>query len=125
IDFIREKLDEWKKNIWITEEEYYYLLSSLIESIPYVSNITGTYGAFLKHWDKRALKSLELVPLEVKDNKKKNIAYNQDANELIKELSADIVYIDTPYNTRQYASNYHVLENIATNQHPTLKGKTK
>lgn len=125
IDFIREKLDEWKKIDWINEEEYYYLLSSLIEAVPYVSNITGTYGAFLKHWDKRALKPLELVPLEVKNNKKKNIAFNKDANELVKEISADIVYIDTPYNTRQYASNYHVLENIATNKHPELKGKTK
>lgn len=125
IDFIREKLDEWKMKRWVTDEEYYYLLSSLIESIPYVSNITGTYGAFLKHWDKRALKPLELVPLEVKNNNRKNIAFNKDANELVKEISADIVYIDTPYNTRQYASNYHVLENIATNLHPELKGKTK
>lgn len=125
IDFIRDKLEEWKKNNWIADEEYYYLLSSLIEAIPYVSNITGTYGAFLKHWDKRALKTLELVPLEVKNNKRKNIAFNKDANELVKEISADIVYIDTPYNTRQYASNYHLLENVATNQQPTLKGKTK
>lgn len=125
IDFIRNKLDDWKTEAWITDEEYYYLLSSLIESIPFVSNTTGTYGAYLKHWDKRALKPLELVPLEVIDNGKKNRAFNQDANELVKQISADIVYIDTPYNTRQYASNYHLLENIARNEKPDLKGVTK
>lgn len=125
IDFIRRKLEEWKTEAWITDAEYYYLLSSLIEAIPFVSNTTGTYGAYLKHWDKRALKPLELVPLEVIDNQKKNIAFNQDANELVKHISADIAYIDTPYNTRQYASNYHLLENIARNEQPDLNGKTK
>ncbi|MCC7574982.1 Dam family site-specific DNA-(adenine-N6)-methyltransferase [Candidatus Woesearchaeota archaeon] len=125
IDYIRETIELWKNKMWITEGEYFYLLSSLIEAIPFVSNITGTYGAYLKHWDKRALKDLELIPLEVKDNKKENKAFNEDANELIKRLDVDIAYIDTPYNNRQYASNYHLLENVARNDKPSLSGKTK
>lgn len=48
-----------------------------------------------------------------------------DANKLIKTISADITYIDTPYNNRQYASNYHLLENVARNNKPVLTGKTK
>ena len=51
----------------LNEIEYYYLVSTLIEAIPFVSNTTGTYGAYLKHWDKRALKPLELIPLEVQN----------------------------------------------------------
>lgn len=125
IDYIRETIELWKNKSWITNGEYFYLLSSLIEAIPFVSNITGTYGAYLKHWDKRALKSLELVPLEVMDNQKDNKAFNENANELVKKLSVDIVYVDTPYNNRQYASNYHLLENVARNNKPTLSGKTK
>ncbi|PTJ48732.1 DNA adenine methylase, partial [Staphylococcus simulans] len=97
----------------------------LIESIPYVSNITGTYGAFLKHWDKRALKNLKIKPLKVINNGYNNKSYNEDANELVKKIKADITYIDIPYNNRQYASNYHLLENIAKNNKPKLKGKTK
>lgn len=125
IDYIRETIDEWKfKNI-INDDEYYYLLSALLESLSYVSNTTGTYGAFLKKWDKRALNQLNLKPFEIKNNLKTNKAFNENANELIKNISADIVYIDTPYNSRQYASNYHVLENIARNNHPNLKGKTR
>lgn len=125
IDYIRDQIDKWKQDNLLTDIEYNYLVSVLIESIPYISNITGTYGAFLKHWDKRSLNKLELLPLPVKDNGKKNMAFNEDANDLIKEISADIVYIDTPYNNRQYASNYHVLENIAHNDKPELKGKTR
>ena len=125
IDYIRNQIDVWKNKKVITENEYYYLLSVLIEAIPYVSNITGTYGAFLKHWDKRAFKMLELEPLIVKNNNSLNRCFNEDANELVKKLSVDIVYIDTPYNARQYASNYHLLENIAVNNKPELKGITK
>ena len=125
IDYIRDKIDEWKAEELLTETEYYYLVSVLIEAIPYVSNITGTYGAFLKHWDKRALNCLELIPIEVQDNNKENKAFNEDANDLIKKISVDIAYVDTPYNNRQYASNYHLLENIAKNDKPELSGKTK
>lgn len=124
IDFIRETIEKWRNDGLLTDLEYYYLLGSLIESIPFISNITGTYGAFLKHWDKRSLKELSLEPIKVIDNKKDNKAYNQDSNALAKNISADIVYLDPPYNKRQYASNYHVLENIARNYKPSLKGVT-
>lgn len=124
IDFIRDSIDEWKKDDLLTEDEYYYLISSLIEAIPFISNITGTYGAYLKKWDNRALNKLQIKPLDVINNGKNNKAYNMDSNQLIKNIKADITYIDTPYNNRQYASNYHVLENIARNNKPKLKGKT-
>ena len=53
IDFAREQIEFWKNQGAITESEYYYLLAGLIEGVPYVSNTTGTYGAYLKDWDKR------------------------------------------------------------------------
>lgn len=123
-DFIRNTLDAWKKQCLVTELEYYYLLAGLIEAIPSVSNITGTYGAYLKHWDKRALKDLEMVRLDVVDNKRKNRCYQQDANKLIRELEGDILYLDPPYNTRQYAPNYHLLETISKYDCPEVHGVT-
>lgn len=125
IDYIRDTIEEWQSLGLLNEYEYYYLVSVLVESIPFVSNITGTYGAFLKHWDKRALSSLELIPLEVTNNRKENVAFNLDSNILVSDIKADIAYIDTPYNNRQYASNYHLLENIAKNEKLDLTGKTK
>lgn len=125
IDFIRNQIDSWNSQGLLSEFEYYYLITSLIEGIPYVSNITGTYGAFLKHWDKRALNALKLQDFTILNNHKNNKAFNEDANKLVRKIKADIVYIDTPYNSRQYASNYHLLENIARNNKPELKGVTK
>lgn len=40
--------------------------------------------------------------------------YKDDANNLVKRIKADVVYIDPPYNSRQYSDSYHLLENIAT-----------
>jgi adenine-specific DNA-methyltransferase len=34
------------------------------------------------------------------------------------------MYLDPPYNHRQYASNYHLLETIAKYDYPKIKGKT-
>jgi len=124
IDFIRQSIEQWKNKGFLKENEYYYLLAGLIEAIPYISNIAGTYGAYLKHWDKRANKKLELIKLETFKNNKMNQCFNQDSNELIKKIKGDILYIDPPYNSRQYAPNYHVLETISKYDNPVIYGKT-
>ncbi len=124
IDFIRNTINVWKNENLITETEYYYLLAALIEGVPSVSNITGTYGAYLKQWDKRAFKELEMVRLEVIDNKRDNASYNKDANALIREVEGDILYIDPPYNSRQYTPNYHLLETISKCDCPKISGVT-
>lgn len=124
IDFAREQIELWKNQGAITESEYFYLLAGLIEGVPYVSNTTGTYGAYLKDWDKRAFKRFEFSFLDVVDNKKQNQCFNEDANELIRHIEGDILYIDPPYNERQYLPNYHVLETIAKNDNPNINGVT-
>lgn len=124
IDFIRITIEQWKSDRLINDKEYSYLLAVLIEAVPFISNISGTYGAFLKHWDKRALSDLKLRSIDVINNGMKNRCCNEDANKLIKRLKGDILYIDPPYNGRQYISNYHVLETIARYDNPVLYGKT-
>lgn len=124
IDFIRGTIEEWKNEDLINDNEYYYLLAGLIEGIPFVSNITGTYGAYLKEWDRRSFKKFEMIRLNVIDNKYYNECYNKNANNLIEEISGDILYLDPPYNERQYLPNYHLLETIAKYDNPTINGKT-
>jgi len=124
IDFIRQTLNIWLESNSINQNEYYFLLSALLEAIPNVSNTTGTYGAYLKKWDKRALKDIKIESPKVVKNNKTNRSFNCDSNDLINRISGDILYIDPPYNTRQYLSNYHVLETIALYDYPELKGIT-
>lgn len=124
IDFIRLTIEQWKNENLLNEKEYTYLLAILIEAVPFVSNIGGTYGAYLKHWDKRALRKLKLRNINVVDNGRKNRCYNDDANEIVKKVEGDVLYIDPPYNRRQYISNYHVLETIARYDSPEIYGKT-
>jgi adenine-specific DNA methylase len=113
IDTFRTLFHEWKQSDLINELEFYYLITSLLQAVNLVSNVSGTYGAYLKTWDSRALKPLILQEVEIIESKNKNKAFKCDANELIKEIKPDILYLDPPYNGRQYASNYFILELIA------------
>jgi len=124
IDYIRNKIKDWHGEGLINDFEFYYLIAVLVETIPFVSNISGTYGAYNKFWDKRSLNDIVLKDIEVIDNGKANRAFNQDGNELIKSISGDILYVDPPYNKRQYSSNYHLLETVAKYDFPNLKGVT-
>lgn len=124
IDDIRLTLNKWLKDDLLEIDEFDYLLATLIEAVPYVSNITGTYGAYLKHWDKRAFKDITLEHPILFDNNKNNTAFNDKAEILTQLVTTDICYIDPPYNGRQYTSNYHLLETIARYDYPEIKGVT-
>ena len=50
--------------------------------------------------------------------------FNMDSNELIKEISGDILYLDPPYNQRQYSANYHILNTISQYDDFEPRGKT-
>ena len=122
-DAIRIELEILKRDNKISLATYYYYLASLVNSIDKYANTASVYGAFLKHIKKSAQKEfkLELLPIV---NGNKGTAYNTDINELVREISGDVLYIDPPYNARQYCSNYHVLETIAKYDNPTLSGVT-
>ena len=113
IDVIRDKLEEWKEESRLLEHEYYILLSALIEAIPFVSNVAGIYATYLKINDPRMFKKLTLETPQLLSNGRKNKCYNKDANSLVRDIDTDILYIDPPYNHRQYASNYHLWETVA------------
>lgn len=122
IDIIRKQIEDWKE--LLTDDEYFYLLSALISSVPYVSNITGVYGAYLKHWDARTYNNIELKAPEIIVSKKKSMSTNLDYTNVLKKIKADVLYADPPYNARQYLPNYHILETIALYDYPEIKGVT-
>jgi len=125
-DAIRRKIEEWQRAEMINDDEYYFLLTSLLESIDKHANTASVYGAFLKSLKKSASQDFELKPAKLIRNKQSHEVYNKDANELVKnkKMQCDILYLDPPYNQRQYATNYHILETIAKYDEPNIYGKT-
>lgn len=127
IDGMRLDIEEFFQEGIISKPEYSYLLASLLESVTKVSNTSGTYQAFFKFWESRALKKFVLMPLEMKEAlsvSKDNKCFNLDSNKLVRQISGDIAYIDPPYTITQYTNSYHVLETIARYDNPELFGKT-
>ncbi len=125
IDAIRNTIENWEKTNLLNEPEYFFLLASLIESVPFVANISGTYAAFLKDWDKRAFKKLTLELPEIIESKGSHKVFNINGIDVLDRVkNIDILYLDPPYNERQYPPNYHILETIAKWDNPDIKGIT-
>jgi adenine-specific DNA methylase len=112
IDGVRATLARWKDDGALAPREEPVLLAALLDAADRCANISGTYGAFLKTWQPNARSPLALrSPLVVPG--KGSRVHCRDANELVREVPCSVLYIDPPYNRRQYAKNYHVLEVIA------------
>ena len=122
-DAIRIELEKLFTTGEIDEGTYFFYLASLINSIDKYANTASVYGAFLKHIKASARKEFVLETLPI-INGEKGVVYNQDINQLIRKVSGDILYLDPPYNARQFCTNYHVLETIARYDNPVLNGVT-
>lgn len=122
IDGIRIHLNKLKDEKKITLKEYEYIIYCLLEAVHKVSNTTGVYGAYLKKLGSNGTKELKLEKLEIVPSSKKHNCFNNDCIDLLEEIQeSDIVYLDPPYNSRQYGSNYHLLETITKYEEPEIK----
>ncbi|VBB45824.1 Modification methylase NlaIII [uncultured Paludibacter sp.] len=124
MDAVRQKMETWKKSGVISDDMYFFLLASLIESADKVANTASVYGAFLKHIKKSAQKKLIIEPALFSPGNNKNEVFNEDSNVLIHKIKGDILYLDPPYNAREYGANYHILNTIALYDNFTPQGKT-
>ena len=121
IGYIREDIECLYENGSINKRERAILITSLLYAMDKIANTCGHYDAYRKGIVFE--KTLELyVPLAEIHNTVDNQCYNTDANELVKDISADLVYIDPPYNSRQYCDAYHLLENVARWEKPKVFG---
>lgn len=125
IDYFRKQIEEWHKNKLLSEAEYMLLLASLVESVSRVSNTAGVYGAFLKKWDGRALKPIEFIKPAYNACDSLNIKiYNAKTENIISDVKCDILYLDPPYTQNQYGTQYHLLETLILNDHPSVSKVT-
>lgn len=124
IDAARIQIENWKTSGEISDNVYYFLLASLLESADKVANTASVYGAFLKKIKPSAEKEIKIRPAVFEITKGSHQVFNEDANLLIRKIEGDILYLDPPYNNRQYGANYHLLNTIAKYDTFVPYGKT-
>lgn len=124
IDAARTAIEQLIESDAISTDTYYFLLCSLLESADKVANTTSVYGSHLKHFTATASRDLILTPADFVTGHRPCEVYNCDANKLIKHIEGDILYLDPPYNARQFGANYHLLNTIAEYKPFIPKGKT-
>ena len=124
IGYIRQDIENRFNEGELNNRERAILITSLLYAMDKIAKTCGHYDAYRKGAEFDS--TLELyVPLAEVNNNPLNQCFNIDSNELVKDISADLVYIDPPYNSRQYCDAYHLLENVARWEKPEVFGVAK
>ena len=130
IDAAREEIETWRTEERLDPQRCQFLIATLIEAADRVANTTGVYASFVKSWQPNARRNLELRPLRPTARRKPGrpcTAFRGEAADLVASVgSVDLLYLDPPYNERQYPAYYHIPELIASGwaAPPELRGKT-
>jgi len=95
------------------------LIASLLYTADKIANTVGHFDAYFKK--EFVNDSFFMKPIDPIDTQEISI-FQEDTNDLAKKIKADVVYIDPPYNSRQYSRFYHVLETLTKWDKPKLHG---
>ena len=128
IDGARHALHRWREAGLVSDDAYYLLLAAIIEGADRVANTAGIYAAYIKQWQPNATKQFRLQPVLPVSRAGGSRAYRGDAAAVAKKVGrVDLLYVDPPYNARQYSGYYHIPEILATGwfgKLPVIRGKT-
>jgi len=124
IGYIREKIKSFFVHHKINRHEKNILLTSLMYSVDRIANTVGHYDAYIKKEIKKQKLEMKMLRID-RDANIHNKIYNRDANLLVREVECDILYLDPPYNSRQYCDAYHLLENLSLWKKPEVFGVAK
>lgn len=115
----------FKKAKDLSYKDYFAILYSIMEGADKIANTMSTYGMFASKIKENAKKDFALISPKFSENiNGQNEIYMEDSNKLIKKIKGDILYLDPPYNSRQYSSYYFVLNAIARNLAPETDTKS-
>ena len=147
IDYVRRRLEELKVKGGgggggcggLSDDEYKFILASILITADNVSNVPAVYGCYLKKFKAKAIRAFILEPIH-KHTTPCIVGSRTHCSDVLSSAflsdaslaGTDITYIDPPYNKRQYSKNYFPLNIIAkppqqlasVSEAPVLKGKT-
>ena len=134
IDAIRARIAAWQRDGVADDAAAACLLAPLLYQACWLANTSGVFKGFHAGWGgsngtalHRILADLELAPQRFLTTGRAHRVLAADALGLGGTLggSADVVYIDPPYNQHPYASNYHVLNSLVVWDRPQLPPPTE
>lgn len=111
-------IKRWDDGSLLSESERKYLVASFLNSMDPCANTAGTYYAHLKHWHRKALKPFQMKWIPVQAGVAGGQALVGDALEVLKGKRFDLLYLDPPYNRRDYSRYYHLPESLASLKRP-------
>jgi adenine-specific DNA-methyltransferase len=127
IDAAREELEIWREAGKVDDDSYYVLLAAIIEGADRVANTAGVYASYMKRWQPNAKRTFTVVPEMPIKGAQPADAHLMDATDAAGKIGeVDLLYIDPPYNSRQYVAYYHIPEILArgwTHSAPLIRGK--
>ena len=121
IGFVREDIENKYGQGRINFRERAILITSLLYAMDKIAKTCGHYDAYRRGVEFDAHIELHLPDVSEMNNPD-NQCFNVDSNDLARDIAADLVYIDPPYNSRQYCDAYHLLENVARWEKPEVFG---
>lgn len=124
IDAVRTTIADWRSRDMLDDGEEAFLLASLVDAADRVANTAGTYYAHLKAFTKKALRPLELRLPGTTRNGASGGCHRVDAAELAARTETDILYLDPPYNERNYSRYYHLPETLVRGDAPAARGRS-
>ncbi|UQE75037.1 Dam family site-specific DNA-(adenine-N6)-methyltransferase [Gordonia sp. PP30] len=124
IGHFRSRIEDWTDAGRITERERAVLISSLLYGMDKQAATVGHYDAFRAGAAAEQPRLVFGLP-ELEEFSRPHAVTRRDANQLVREQHWDLVYIDPPYNSRQYGDLYHVLDNVTDWQQGPVRFKAR
>jgi len=131
MDILRARLERDLYEGTLSPRVYTYVLAALLIAADRVANTSSVYASYLKKFKASALRPLVLpedaeAPAAAPAAAASEV-FHGDAVTLLDTLPENpnaVVYLDPPYNGRQYSVYYHILETLALADDPALHGVT-
>ncbi|MFT3660641.1 MAG: Dam family site-specific DNA-(adenine-N6)-methyltransferase [Gordonia sp. (in: high G+C Gram-positive bacteria)] len=119
----REEIERWHASGALNERERAVLIASLLYGMDRLAATVGHYDAYREGaaTDVRMVFGLP----ETETFEREHTVTRSDANQLVRQRRWDLVYIDPPYNSRQYGDLYHVLDNVTDWQKGPVQFKAR
>lgn len=123
IGHYRTQIGAWHAAGTVTDREREVLIASLLYGMDKAAATVGHYDAFRVGAAEKTRVVFGLPQLE--EFEPVHTVTRTDANQLARERHWDLVYIDPPYNSRQYGDLYHVLDNVTDWQQGPVQFKAR